>query len=123
MAFTLAQRNALISDLISDIDQVRLHVGDPGANGTASLVTGGGYSNQALSAANWTPDTSDGTAELGEVDFGTASAAWGTVSWYSLWDGGSFRARREFTTARPIANGAAVTITANTITLSVTSTD
>ena len=41
MAFELAQRNANITDIINDIDQIRLHTGNPGSNGTANQVTGG----------------------------------------------------------------------------------
>ena len=51
MAFELAQRNANITDIINDIDQIRLHTGNPGSNGTANQVTGGGYAHQALAAA------------------------------------------------------------------------
>ena len=123
MPFEIAQRNANITDIINDIDQIRLHTGNPGANGTANQVSGGGYAHQALAAADWTVNTANGYADLGEVDFGSATAAWGTVSWQSFWDGSSFRARRAFVTPMAVASGAPVTIDADTIRVSVTSSD
>ena len=43
----------VLNKYLTDYDlQMRLHTGDPGSAGTANLMTGGGYSNQDITA--WT---------------------------------------------------------------------
>lgn len=56
------------------------------ANGTGTEVSGGSYAAENVVAAGWdAPGATGGaTANSGDVDFGTASANWGTVSHVSI---------------------------------------
>ena len=69
---------------------VGLHTGDPGEDGTANELVGNGYSRTAGSFGN--------VSVIGDVvsitnnaaiDFGPATASWGSVTHMSIWDSAS----------------------------------
>jgi len=69
---------------------VSLHTADPLDDGTGAEVSGGGYARQDLPPldANWTGlSLTDGLADNAvEINFGTATAPWGTVTHFGIWD-------------------------------------
>jgi hypothetical protein len=70
---------------------ISLHVGDPTDTGTGGAeVTGGSYARVARAPldANWTAASAvDGiTTNAAVVNFITATANWGTVTHFGIWD-------------------------------------
>ena len=72
-----------------------LHTADPTAAGTGAEVSGGGYARKALTMGAHTNGTGANSAL---VNFGTASASWGTVTHWAIWDA--------LTTGNPLFYGA-----------------
>ncbi len=76
-------------------DKLSLHNGDPGIDGSANEISGGGYARQA---ATFGSASGNSRALSAAVDFtGTASQA---VSWIGVWKAGApdtFRARIQIT--------------------------
>ena len=58
-----------------------------------------------------------------DIDFGNAGAAVNGVSWYSLFRGATFYARRALAASMNIANGAPVTLAGDSIVIEITSSD
>lgn len=71
---------------------ISLHTADPGNTG-ADEVSGGSYARKAQGAfgnAGSNPTTLSNSAD---IDFATATASWGTVTHFGIWDavsGGNF---------------------------------
>lgn len=79
-------KNTAIFSTPASID-VHLHTSATSdANSTGTDVSGGSYAAENVAAAGWDAPGSTGgaTANSGDVDFGTATANWGTVSHTSL---------------------------------------
>jgi hypothetical protein len=85
---------------------VSLHSADPGDTGTSEVV-GGAYARQAATFTNTgaNPTTSANSAI---VSFPAASAAWGTLPFFGVWDaltGGNFRGSGALTPAAVVNIG------------------
>ena len=110
----------------SDVITAYLHTGDPGTQGTANRVPSSTLGSVDIPAGTtgWNIHASEGSATAANnLDFGNAGAAVTAISWYSLFKGGNFYARRVFAAARTIGNGDPVVFTGSSITLEVTSVD
>lgn len=86
MAWSIAGRNARAEATAGLIVEVSLHTDDPGADGTANEVSGGGYSRQSPQFGS----ASDGTVGLTEpMEFSGPGET--SVEYAGLWgDGGAF---------------------------------
>lgn len=60
-----------------------LHTALPGGNGTNAELVGNGYSRQAVS---FTFDGFDKCTNDSQIEFGPATADWGTITHFSVWD-------------------------------------
>ena len=117
----------LIRDItakIAAVLTVRLHTGDPGANGTANRTTDLATPEPEIPAGNagWTRNNNS-ASNTAAVQFGAASDAINGISWYSLWRAGVFVGRRALQAAMNAADGSNVSIAAGTIVLTETSAD
>lgn len=115
----------MVQAAISDAITVYLHTANPGTNGMTARVTALTTAAPTITATTgWTLHGTQGRAEVAsDVSFGNATQAIPGVSWYSLFKGGSFYARRALASSMNIANGAPVTLTGSTIVIEVTSSD
>lgn len=83
---------------------VGLFTSDPGEGGTGTEVSGGSYARQTIAftvAANQASNTA-------AVEFPTATASWGTVTYAAIYDavsGGNLMAYGALTTSKTIASG------------------
>ncbi len=70
---------------------VALYTAAPTSSGGGTEVTGGGYARQSLTnnSTNWPAASSFTKANGTVVDFGTATAAWGTITYGALLDAGT----------------------------------
>ena len=114
--------NLLITFLVNRAITVRLHQGDPGANGANNQVAVNGYAAQNVALADWAVDANTGHAEIeDDLDFGTFLAVANGVSHYSLWDGNNFMASRAFAAPMNIAANRIARVQGRTIDYEVTS--
>lgn len=70
---------------------VALHTADPGEDAATGELSGGGYARAAVTF-NAAADAGDGNSQVtnsGTVTFPVATANWGTVTHWSLWDASS----------------------------------
>ena len=127
MAFETYGLTQMITEIIDGTLTFRLHTSDPGAAGTAGLIATTVLDRPSVTgAAAWTlTDITNGRRSQLNADlaFGNASTAVTGVSWLSYFEGTNFVARRELSASVDIANGAAVSITAATVRLEITSVD
>ena len=116
--------NEAIDNAVADDITLYLNIGDPGVNGTAGRVTQLTTPSVVLSTADWAVHAVNGRANVNaNPSFGNATAAVNGVSWYSMFKGSVFWARRELAAAMNIANGAPVTLTGTTVVVEFTSVD
>ena len=83
---------------------VGLYTSDPGEGNTGTEVSGGSYARQTI-AFTVTDNQASNTAA---VEFPTASASWGTVTYAAIFDavsGGNMMAYGALTTSKTIASG------------------
>lgn len=83
---------------------VGLYTSDPGETGSGTEVSGGSYARQTI-AFTVTDNQASNTAV---VEFPTASASWGTVTYAAISDavsGGNMLAYGALTTSKTIASG------------------
>ncbi|AVO37395.1 phage tail fiber protein [Pukyongiella litopenaei] len=64
---------------------VALHTGAPGEDGTNAELAGNGYTRQAATFSV----TGDAATNDAQILFGPATASWGSVSHFSVWDANS----------------------------------
>ena len=89
---------------------VALFTADPDDTGASGEVSGGSYARQEITA-DWTLDGTGGvwTAKnASEVDFGTATANWGNVDWFGVFDaltGGSLFYHAQLDNLKNVNNG------------------
>ena len=97
--FSMAGKDQMLGGITPD--QLQLHNGDPGAAGTANRVGGANGEEAATFAA-----ASNGERALSSnVDF-TGLAASQTVTWFSVWGGGTFLGKGQITSGDTAANAA-----------------
>ena len=127
MAFESYALNQMMTEIVDGTLTFRLHDGDPGANGTANLIPDTQLDRPDVTgAASWSFTNITNGRRLSltaDLDFGNASQMIAGVSWLSYFESANFVARRELSAPVDIANGAAVSITAATVRLEITSTD
>ena len=118
-------REAVV-DATEEVITVYLHIGNPGGAGTSNRVPSAVFGGADIDAgaAGWTIHGSEGRAEVSDdINFGNAGQAVNLVSWYSLFKGANFYARRELAAEVNIANGANMILTGSTVTIEFTSVD
>ena len=83
---------------------VALFTSDPGETGSGAEVSGGSYARQTI-AFTVTGNQASNTAA---VEFPTATASWGTITYAAVYDavsGGNLLAYGALTTSKTIASG------------------
>lgn len=83
---------------------VALFTSDPGETGSGTEVSGGSYARQTI-AFTVTGNQASNTAA---VEFPTATASWGTITYAAVYDavsGGNLMAYGALTTSKTIASG------------------
>jgi len=83
---------------------VGLFTSDPGEGGTGTEVSGGSYARQTIAFTVVNNQASNTAA----VEFPTATASWGTVTYAAIYDavsGGNLLAYGALTTSKTIASG------------------
>lgn len=79
---------------------VGLHTGDPGPDGqTANEVSGGSYARKVTAASDWSAATTADPSVVSNanaITFVTATANWGTITHFSLWNSSSLTAAANF---------------------------
>jgi hypothetical protein len=101
---------------------VSLHTADPGLTGT-SEVSGGAYARQgpvAFVNAGNEPTVASNSAI---VTYPAATAAWGTIGWFGIWDAataGNFRGSGALSAAKTVNNGDTARFLANQLTITAT---
>lgn len=83
---------------------VALFTSDPGETGSGTEVSGGSYARQTI-AFTVTGNQASNTAA---VEFPTATASWGTITYAAIYDavsGGNLLAYGALTTSKTIASG------------------
>ena len=81
--------DALLDHIIATYTTTKVHLftAAPTDAGGGTEVSGGSYVAQNVTLVN----NGDGTAEnTAEIDFGTATASWGTVTHFAIKDGANF---------------------------------
>jgi hypothetical protein len=102
MPFSLSAINEALNGI--SVNQIRLHSGDPGVNGTDNALGAGTSSASFLSS-------SGGQRVLGANVIVSGLAAGQSVTWFSIWINSNFRG------AFPITNGDLVASSAGEYTL------
>ena len=101
---------------------VSLHTGDPADIG-ANEVTGGAYARQG--PVGFTNSGSNPTvaANTAVVSFPTATAGWGTISYFGIWDAvtaGNFRGSGTLASAKNVNLNDTARFLAGTLTITAT---
>lgn len=71
---------------------VSLHTGDPGETGASECADSGAYARVATAATDWNTATLADPSLLDNavaIEFPSATAAWGTITHFGLWDSGT----------------------------------
>lgn len=95
-----------------------LFTSDPGEAGTGTEVSGGSYARQTITFTV----TGASAANTAAVEFPTASASWGTVTYGAIYDavsGGNLLASGALTTSKTIASGDVLRIPASSFTITL----
>lgn len=68
-----------------------LHTGNPGETGASNEVSGGSYARKAVTNDNteWSAASSGAAHNLNVQQFVQATANWGTITHFSVWDAAS----------------------------------
>ena len=83
---------------------VSLHTGDPGDTGI-NEVTGGAYARQGPVAFTNSGSNPTVAANSAIVTFPVATASWGSVAYFGLWNGAAFIGSGQITPFKTINNG------------------
>ena len=98
---------------------VSLHISDPLDTG-GSEVTGGAYARQGPIAFTDTGSNPTVSSNSAIVTFPAATAAWGTVGFFGVWDaatGGNFRGSGAVTTPKAVGIGDTARFAAGALTV------
>lgn len=108
---------------------VSAHTGDPGADGqTANEVTGGSYARKVTAAADWNAGTTADPSVVSNanaITFVTATANWGTVTHFGLWNhatntaAANFVGSKALTASQVVNNGNTLSFPAGQLTHSL----
>lgn len=100
-----------------------LFINDPGADGTGTEVSGTGYNRMPINFG--TPSVVNGkqtTANSSDINFGTAGSAWGTISYWAIYDsasGGEMLWYGAFNRAKTVEINDGVVVSAGQLTASL----
>lgn len=118
MPVATAALNLMADHLVSVAILIRLHTGDPGSDGTANRVSGGGgsyTSGVSVAASGWSAASDGDVHNVNAIDFGTAAgSAPGTVTHWSAYRGGTFIASNTLQ-SRAVAVGDSFSIAAESL--------
>jgi hypothetical protein len=87
---------------------VALFTAAPSDSGGGTEVSGGSYARVATSGATWSAASAGASSNAAVVTFPTASASWGTVTHYALFDAstaGNMLRWAALTTSKTVASG------------------
>ena len=121
MAGLASGGEALVLTPLTTTGYVSLHTGDPGDTG-ASEVSGGSYARQGPVAFTNTGNNPTVASNSAVVAYVTASAAYGTVSYFGLWSalsGGTFRGSGALTPSKAVNNGDTPSFAIGALTITV----
>ena len=117
MPLSNTELNRMADSIVASTLTIRLHTGDPGANGTANRVSNGdgAYANGVMvAAAGWSAASSGDVSNVGAIDFGTAATANpGTITHATAFRGNAFVGSRELPST-VVAVGDSVQLNAGT---------
>lgn len=85
-------------------------------------VTGGGYARVAVSSGGWTGPTNGVLTSNADITLPAASAAWGTVTHFSVWDAASLTTanllfKEALAASKVVASGDVFKFTSGNLTL------
>jgi len=101
----------MVDELFAGARQVSLHTGDPGTTGANEVSTSNtGYSRAAIPEDEWNAASAGEVTNDGAKQVGTATANWGSISHYGIWDGATLLVTAEFSSATTVNSGDTVTI-------------
>lgn len=105
---------------------VALFTAAPSDSGGGTEVTGGSYARVSVNPldANWaaTSGTNGQTSNVAAINFGTASASWGTVTHFGIYDatsGGNLLIWGALTASKTVGSGDAFQIPASSLVITV----
>lgn len=89
---------------------VSLHTADPTDAGSGAEVSGGAYARVAVTndATNWPAASGGAKANGTAIEFATATASWGTVTHFGIWDAstaGNLLAHGALGTSKAVGDG------------------
>lgn len=99
---------------------VGLYTAAPTDAGGGTEVTGGSYSRKSTSASDWSSAASGATSNANTITFVSATASWGTVTHFGLFDaasGGNLLWWGALTASKSIANGDTASFAAGQLSL------
>jgi hypothetical protein len=100
--------------------RVALFTAAPSDAGGGTEVTGGSYARVTTVAADWNTAASGSTTNAQVISFPTASANWGTVTHFALFDaasGGNMLRWAALSVSKPVNNGDTASFPAGSLTL------
>lgn len=103
---------------------IALHTADPGETGANAEVTGGSYARVQRDPldANWDAPSNGLTQNTAVITFPTATASWGTITHFSIWDaasGGNCLVYGTVTPSQSVPSGATASFAAGALDVSV----
>jgi hypothetical protein len=88
---------------------VALSTADPTDDGSGiAEPVGGSYARKSTAGADWNAAAAGATSNANVITFVTATASWGTISHFALFDAvtaGNMLAHGDLTTAKAVGNG------------------
>lgn len=84
---------------------VSLHTGDPGNTGASEVASAGGYARQAVAFTKTPGPTSTVATNTLIITYSAATAPWGTITYFGIWDavsGGNFRGGNVMNTPKTV---------------------
>jgi hypothetical protein len=100
--------------------RVGLFTAAPSDAGGGTEVTGGAYARVTTSAADWNTAASGSTSNANAITFPTASASWGTVTHFGIFDaatGGNLLRWAALGTSKAIGSGDTASFAAGSLVL------
>lgn len=102
---------------------VGLFTAAPSDTGGGTEVSGGSYAREAVSTAGgWTLSAGAATVNASDIDFGTASADWGTITHVGIFDapsGGNLLIWGALTASKTVSNGDSFKFAASQLSITI----
>ena len=129
MSFSDYLENKLLDHMLNDGTYtpptnvfVALYTATPNDAGGGTEVAGGSYARQSTAGADWNAAASGSKDNANDVLFPTATAAWGTVTSFGLFDavsGGNLLAYGDLTVSKAVGDGDTIKFTAGNLTVNL----